>query len=114
MLVSGRVRACVALFLTALLGVLGTGLPSHSHATGDVSNNSQPVIEAEHHGHGTVLVEQDDRVLSVPFEVAVPAAVGLDIATPVARAMPQADRNWLHPRERSPPQATPRAPPPLL
>jgi hypothetical protein len=114
MLRVGRIRSLIAFCLAALLGALGTGLPSHHHATDDSFGDSHPVIEAEHHSHGTVLVEQDHRVQSTPLNVVMPASVPTEVPTPALRIVPQADPQWLPARERSPPQTSPRAPPSSL
>jgi hypothetical protein len=105
-------RSTTAAFLVALLGVLGTGLPSHHHEGPDPSPGSaQQLVAPDHHSHGTQLVEQDERTPAGPLQL--PA-----LATAVARVVPVAstavgapERDVPRPMERAPPPGDARAPP---
>ena len=114
MMLGSTLRSTTALLLAALLGALGTGLPSHHHPDTSDSADEHPTVEADHHSHGTVLIEQDDRVQSGPPELPLaPERTQAIVATSI-RVLPAADRQWLPARERAPPPGAPRAPPSFL
>lgn len=101
--------------LVAVLGVLHTGLPSHSHeverseAAGD-----QHRIGADHHQHGTQLVEQAERVQSAPVHLAVPPLTAAGVIFPTVKYTSAYYGTPLRPLERAPPPGAPRAPPQLI
>lgn len=107
-------RSTTALLLAALLGALGTGLPSHHHPDTPIPADKHPTVEADDHSHGTVLVEQDDRVQSGPPELPLPPERTSAVIATTIRVLPAVDRQWLPARERAPPPGAPRAPPTLL
>lgn len=106
------VRSATAFCLVALLGALGTGLPSHHHAGTPDPGGAHPTIDADHHSHGTLLVDQEDRVQSAPPELALPSEIGAELHTATTRVVAFADRHCIPARERAPPPGGPRAPPP--
>jgi hypothetical protein len=105
-------RSSTALCLVALLGALGTGLPSHHHEEPPEPSDSLPdVYSADHHAHGTQLVDQDQRVPAAGVEFVAPAALtDLLFTIPVA-AVDLPRSNVPRPMERAPPAVAPRAPP---
>lgn len=105
------IRAATALCLLALLGVLGTGLPSHHHGTTGAPDGETRLLAADHHSHGTRLVEQDDRAPSVGPRDAAVTVVDLDAPAPPRSAPTPAEPRLLRPTERAPPPGAPRAPP---
>jgi hypothetical protein len=111
------IRSITAAWLVLLLGVLHTGLPSHSHEPDLPSAVTAPqlVIDADHHAHGTLLVEQTDRVQSASVQLAAPI-VSLATFLFFPRVMSAAEERGtaLRPSERGPPSAAPRAPPQLI
>ncbi|HUF67004.1 MAG TPA: hypothetical protein VMM79_00035 [Longimicrobiales bacterium] len=105
-------RSSTALCLVALLGALGTGLPSHHHDDAPKPSDSLPgVSSADHHAHGTQLVDLDQRVPAAGVEFVAPAALtDLLFTIPVAAVdLPRSDVP--RPMERAPPAVAPRAPP---
>lgn len=105
-------QSATAVCLLVLLGALGTGLPSHSHASGETPvDRDSHVVAADHHHHGTQLIEQGERAPSVgpQFGVSYPAAVTL--APTVVAVVESAQTDLLRPMERAPPPGAPRAPP---
>ena len=107
-------RSRIASFLVALLGALGTGLPSHHHEGSPDGPDEYHTIAADDHSHGTLLVDQDDRVQSAPPELAVATELTLDVPVPAVRVVSFALRESLPARERAPPPGAPRAPPPSV
>jgi hypothetical protein len=107
-----RVHSSTAFCLVALLGALGTGLPSHHHEDAPDRSDSLPdVSSADHHAHGTQLVDQDQRVPATGVEVVAPAALA-DLLFPMPAAPVDLPRsNVPRPMERAPPAVAPRAPP---
>jgi hypothetical protein len=106
-------RRGTAACLVALLGVLGTGLPSHHHESPEKSAQTAAnhVLNAEHHSHGTVLVEQAERVQSNAPQLGPAPVQWFAFATPgIIRPVAAAIRP-LRPLERGPPPGAPRAPP---
>jgi hypothetical protein len=109
-------RSSTALCLVALLGALGTGLPSHHHEDAPelshaLSDSLPDVYSADHHAHGTQLVDQDQRVPAAGVEFVAPAALtDLLFTIPVA-AVDLPRSNVPRPMERAPPAVAPRAPP---
>jgi hypothetical protein len=106
------VRSTTAACLVALLGVLGTGLPSHHHEGPDPTPGSaHHLVAPDHHSHGTQLVEQDERApggtLRLPALAAAVARVAPVATTPVAAPEQDVPR----PMERAPPPGDARAPP---
>jgi hypothetical protein len=105
-------RSTTVLCLLVLLGALGTGLPSHSHASGETAvNRNSHVVAADHHSHGTQLLEQDERTPSVGPQLVVCSAIDVTLAPAVAALVQSAPTDMLRPMERAPPPGAPRAPP---
>jgi hypothetical protein len=105
-------RSLTAACLVSWLGVLHTGLPSHSHDVDrtDVAAD-HPAVGAEHHGHGTQLVEQAEWVQSAPVQlVATPTTIE-HVTFPTVRYTAVHHTTPLRPLERAPPPGAPRAPP---
>jgi hypothetical protein len=107
------IRSITAAGLVLLLGVLHTGLPSHSHErSGRAATLQQLIVDADHHAHGTLLVEQMDRVQSTPVQLAAQIVSLADAAfSPPAPSLTEEHGTALRPSERGPPPAAPRAPP---
>jgi hypothetical protein len=106
-------RSITAVCLVAVLGVLHTGLPSHSHelerpeAAGD-----HATIGADHHQHGTQLVEQAERVQSAPVQLEAPPLTTAGMTFSTVKYNTAYHRiTPLRPLERAPPPGAPRAPP---
>jgi hypothetical protein len=105
-------RSVTAACLVLWLGVLHTGLPSHGH---DVERTDvaadHPAVGADHHGHGTQLLEQAERVQSAPVQlVATPTTIE-HVTFPTVRYTAAHHTTPLRPLERAPPPGAPRAPP---
>lgn len=111
MTIAGTLRRATALCLLALTGALGTGLPSHHHDSPVAQDRTDVSIDADHHSHGSVLVEQSDRVPSSGPQLAVPAIIAVDVISTVVATATRADDEPLRPLERAPPPGAPRAPP---
>jgi hypothetical protein len=105
-------RSLTAAWLVVLLGVLHTGLPSHSH---DVerkgSRGDHHRLSADRHGHGTLLIEQAERVQSNPLQLAATPVTIDTVSFPATPYTATYDRHPLRPLERAPPPGAPRAPP---
>jgi hypothetical protein len=107
-----RLQSATALSLLALLGALGSGLPSHSHVDRQVPvGQDSHVVAADHHTHGTQLVEQDERAPSGCPRLAEFPAVAVAVTAAVVSAVQVPDTDVPRPRERAPPPGAPRAPP---
>ena len=104
-------RSATASCLVVLLGALGTGLPSHHHEGPARHADGHHTVDANHHSHGTLLIEQDDRVQSAPPQLATASEVALGIPLLITRAISGALRDAAPPKERAPPPGAPRAPP---
>lgn len=103
-------RSLTASWLVGLLGVLHTGLPTHSHEV-ERTDAEHHLQSADHHGHGTLLVEQTERVQSTqPHLVAAPIRF-VTLILPVAGRVTEPLVEPLRPLERAPPPGAPRAPP---
>ncbi len=107
-----RLRSATAMCLAGLLGVLTSGLPSHSHVDPSPHADFHQVIQGDHHTHGTLLVEQDVRIQTTAPALAVPAVIVTGVVPPAIETLaePGSDSS-LRPRERAPPPGAPRAPP---
>lgn len=105
-------RSSTAFCLVALLGALGTGLPSHHHEEAPQPSDSlSGVYSADHHTHGTQLVDQDQRVPAAALEFAAPSAL-TDLLLPDRMKPVHPPRSsTFRPMERAPPAVAPRAPP---
>lgn len=109
-----RLRSTAASCLVGLLGVLTSGLPSHSHTGFAEHGDAHHVIQADHHAHGTLLVEQDVRIQTTAPAIAAPTAMTMPGPGGGVIAMaPPGTASILRPRERAPPPHAPRAPPVL-
>lgn len=107
-----RLQSVTALCLLVLLGALGTGLPSHSHADGEVPvERGSHVVAADHHSHGTQLVEQDERATSGGPQLAMLSGAVAVAAPAVITFVQTTHTDVLRPMERAPPPGAPRAPP---
>lgn len=108
---SGTLRRATAACMLALLGVLGTGLPSHHHKSPVAAERADVSIAADHHAHGALLLEQPERLRSTGPQIAAPAVVfSLVVVPELVRVTRPADEP-LRPLERAPPPGAPRAPP---
>jgi hypothetical protein len=105
-------RSLTAACLVLWLGVLHTGLPSHSH---DVERTDltadHPAVGADHHGHGTQLIEQGERVQSAPVQLVATPNTIQHVTVPTVRYTAAHHTIPLRPLERAPPPGAPRAPP---
>ena len=105
-------RSVTAAWLVAVLGVLHTGLPTHSHEVErPESAGDHPVVRADHHGHGTQLIEQAERVQSSPVQLAATPLTIERVTFPTISYTATYHNTPLRPRERAPPPGAPRAPP---
>jgi hypothetical protein len=105
-------RSLVASWLVVILGVLHTGLPSHSHEMKRVeSAGEHPVVRADHHQHGTQLIEQAERVQSAPVELAATPLTFERVTFSTVPYTAAYHNTPLRPLERAPPPGAPRAPP---
>ncbi|MEX1182147.1 MAG: hypothetical protein WEF86_02855 [Gemmatimonadota bacterium] len=100
----------------ALLGILNTGMPSHSHETDrPETTHGDAAISADSHSHGVILLDAAERVPSTSAQV---AALAVEIETTFIaapdRRLHTFDAAPLRPSERGPPPAAPRAPPQLI
>lgn len=111
MLRSSRIRSAVASSLLALLGALGTGLPSHHHDPPADPAGQPHLFPADYHTHATLLVEQDERVPSSTSQPALTSTVSAEPASPTGAPLAFVPKEPLRPLERAPPSASPRAPP---
>lgn len=98
-----------ALLLTALTLALATGVPSHHH---ERSDTGPILVDAGHHGHGTKLVDQDNRQTSELVAVALPTRTSAEVFA-VAPAFFVAPLPSPRPTAtgQPPPSDRPRAPP---
>jgi hypothetical protein len=106
-------RSLTAAGLALLLGLLQTGLPSHSHETDAAGATGAAVVRADHHTHGVALVEQAERVQStlvlLPALAAPSQSTGFEAP---AGTFAVAHTTPLRPLGRAPPPANAsRAPP---
>ena len=109
---SGTLRSLTAAWLVVWLGVLHTGLPSHSHEVErSDGRGDQPRLSADHHGHGTLLVEQAERVQSAAVQLAATPITIEGVTFPPVRYLSRHHTSPLRPLERAPPTSAPRAPP---
>ncbi|CAN5690448.1 hypothetical protein BH23GEM9_BH23GEM9_14540 [soil metagenome] len=107
------VRSITAAVLVALLGILHSGIPSHSHAADRPEATQGGVaISADSHSHGVILLDTAERVPATSAQVPA-AAVRIEATSAAApdRAANNFDAAPLRPSERGPPPAAPRAPP---
>jgi hypothetical protein len=110
---SRRFRSRMAAVAAALILVLSTGAPTHHHE-GPAGEHGTVVIGPDHHSHGTILVDQGDRVTSSGPEIAVPAVGRIEAVAPQVIPIFVTRDATIRPRERAPPpNRSPRAPPHL-
>jgi hypothetical protein len=100
-----------ALGLLALMGALSTGLPSHHHRDSGPADADLRLVSADHHSHGTQLVEQDERAPSNTLQMVTGIASDVDFAAPAALSVTPTPTRVIRPTERAPPPGAPRAPP---
>ncbi len=111
---SRQFRSVTASCLIALVCALSTGVPSHHHERPDDSHGTVHVIGPDHHSHGTILVEQAERVSSSPPQLIAVVASGSEPIPAAVSSVVQQRREPIRPRERAPPpNNAPRAPPHL-
>jgi hypothetical protein len=111
---SRSIRSVTAAWLVMLLGVLHTGVPSHSHATDQSGDaGAGQVLRAADHAHGTQLVDQAERVQSTGIQLAaVPWTVDREVLRAPARMHAAVHNTPLRPLGRAPPpRNASRAPP---
>ncbi len=112
MRLSGPLRTVTAFCLLALLGALGTGLPSHHHeGHGSHLDRTLSVTDGDHHSHGAQLVEQEDRTTSGSPHIAVAASGEVHLTPPAGPTTEANDAELPRPTDRAPPPSAPRAPP---
>jgi hypothetical protein len=108
-------RSLTAAWLMVVLGVLHTGLPSHSH---EVERPEPPgdhaIATADHHGHGTQLIEQAERVQSASVQLAVTPLTLESVTFRTDRSIAAQHSTPLRPLQRAPPPGAPRAPPLII
>lgn len=105
-------REAIAASLLVILGATATGLPSHSHDRGATHGGDEaPVVSADHHEHGTQLVEQGDRFPTNTPQLASPHVLAVAVQHPVVKTTAPVTSYSFSPRERAPPTLGPRAPP---
>jgi hypothetical protein len=112
----GSIRSTTAAVLVLVLGILHTGMPSHSHDTDQRDARQEGIaIRADFHSHGVIVLDGAERVPATSAQLPVPAS-RMEVSAALApeglvhlfSAAP------LRPSERGPPPAAPRAPPQLL
>jgi hypothetical protein len=110
------VRSTTAALLVVLIGILNTGMPSHSHESDEREASSGHVtVSGDSHSHGVILIDSEERVPSP--SVRVPAlAIRIETTSITApdRRLHTFEAAPLRPSERGPPPASPRAPPQLI
>jgi hypothetical protein len=106
-------RSITAAMLVALLGILHSGLPSHSHDTGRAEAiPGEVAISADAHSHGVILLDATEQVPATGAQVPLPAVrIQAPFPAPPARGVRSFGAAPLRPSERGPPPAAPRAPP---
>ena len=104
-------RSITSLGLLAFLGTLSTGLPSHHHGDPADDGGGARLVSADHHSHGTRLVDQDERAPSTTPQAASATVVRLSLPIPLPSSAPSPASAPLRPMERAPPPGAPRAPP---
>lgn len=101
----------MAVLLLALSGALSTGLPSHHHEDAAPADRDVQLVSADHHSHGTRLVDQDERTPSGTPQMAVVFRSDIELPAPPTAAVAPVAVRALRPSERAPPPGAPRAPP---
>jgi hypothetical protein len=96
--------------MCGVVAVSVTGLPL-SHDTDHCADVAH--LEHDHGGHGTVLLEQDEQLLSKTLSFsALTTVIALPIIQPATIIEPPAHRRSLeHPGRDPPAETRPRAPP---
>ena len=98
-----------ALTLVLLLGVTSTGMPSHHH---DAGQDGPVVVDSGHHGHGVLLVDTSDGIVTQAVFAALPSPSLDGVPGTAVRTLPRGPRTTSEPPEaQPPPSARPRAPP---
>jgi hypothetical protein len=107
------IRSVIAAWLIVLLGVLHTGLPSHSHELDPSGIVTGDVLRADHHSHGVALVEQTELIQPPPLQhPALPAAAKREAFPAPVRSLTAEHTPLITPSGRAPPPwHAPRAPP---
>jgi hypothetical protein len=106
------VRSITAGFLVALLGALGTGLPSHHHeGPKSTPGSAHQLVAADHHSHGTQLVEQAERTPAGPLQLPALAGAVARVVPVATTAVDAPEQDVPRPMERAPPPDDARAPP---
>lgn len=98
-----------ALILVLLLGAMSTGMPSHHH---DVGEAGPIIVDAGHHGHGVLLVDTSERIVTQAVFAALPSPSLDGVPGWAVRTLSDGPRTTSEPPEaQPPPSARPRAPP---
>ncbi len=106
-----RSLSCAVLCGVVAISVTGLPLSHHADHGDDVAH-----IEHGHGGHGTVLLEQDERLLSKTFDFsAVDAPIALPFSEPTTTIESSGrGSSFAHPGRDPPAESRPRAPPILI
>jgi hypothetical protein len=106
-----RSLSCAILCGVVAFSVTGLPLSHHADHDGEVAH-----VEHGHGGHGTVLLEQDERLLSKTFDFhAVITPIALPFTEPAAIVeSPVLGSSFAHPGRDPPEESRPRAPPILI
>lgn len=110
------VRSTTAALLVVLIGILNSGMPSHSHESEQhEASQGHVTVSADTHSHGVILLDAEERVPSASAQV--PAlAIRIETTSVVApdRRLHTFETAPLRPSERGPPPSSPRAPPQII
>jgi hypothetical protein len=114
-MIRGPLRSITAAVLVIVLGILHTGVPSHSHDTDQRDARQDGIaIRADSHSHGVILLDAAERVPATGAQLPVPAVrIDASAAPAPERLVHLFGASPLRPSERGPPPAAPRAPPQL-
>lgn len=93
------------------MAALGTGLPSHHHQDPGPADADLQLVSADHHSHGTQLVEQDERAPSSTLQMVTGISSDIELPAPAVFSVTPTAARVLRPTERAPPPGAPRAPP---
>lgn len=93
------------------MAALSTGLPSHHHRDSGPADADLRLVSADHHSHGTKLVEQDERAPSGTLQMVTRVASDVEFAAPALFSVTPTAARVVRPTERAPPPGAPRAPP---
>jgi hypothetical protein len=114
-MIPGAVRSITAAVMVLVLGILHSGMPSHSHDSDERDARQVGVtVHADSHSHGVILLDAAERVPAPAAQLPVPP-VRIEASPPAApdHGVHLFGAAPLRPSERGPPPAAPRAPPQL-